>query len=192
MLMCGRRLLLKGRNCRSNPSSDPVAELDANGTLQALNTSGASGLVSRHTAATGTGVFYTFDERGKVAHSNKNSRRTHSLGPATVLLLLVPKGGLEPPRGCPQRFLRPPRLPFRHFGHCRQSSEWGRVIMTRWERFVNGQGADGEQKAESEADEPPAPARVCTGLEHRAAVRRADLRPPGPLRWNRAAADSRH
>jgi len=30
--------------------------------------------------------------------------------------LLVPKGGLEPPRGHPQRFLRPPRLPFRHFG----------------------------------------------------------------------------
>ncbi len=34
---------------------------------------------------------------------------------------LVPKGGFEPPRGRPQRFLRPSRLPFRHFGqphHC--------------------------------------------------------------------------
>jgi hypothetical protein len=30
--------------------------------------------------------------------------------------LLVPKVGVEPTRGCPQRFLRPSRLPFRHFG----------------------------------------------------------------------------
>ena len=29
---------------------------------------------------------------------------------------LVPKVGFEPTRGCPQRFLRPSRLPFRHFG----------------------------------------------------------------------------
>src|SRR5579859_7454936 len=26
-------------------------------------------------------------------------------------IFMVPRGGLEPPRGCPQRFLRPSRLP---------------------------------------------------------------------------------
>ena len=29
---------------------------------------------------------------------------------------MVPKVGVEPTRGRPQRFLRPSRLPFRHFG----------------------------------------------------------------------------
>jgi hypothetical protein len=29
----------------------------------------------------------------------------------------MPKVGFEPTRGRPQRFLRPPRLPFRHFGN---------------------------------------------------------------------------
>ena len=29
---------------------------------------------------------------------------------------VVPKGGVEPPRGCPQRILSPPCLPFHHFG----------------------------------------------------------------------------
>jgi|GEM_PF-6220962 hypothetical protein len=29
---------------------------------------------------------------------------------------LVPETGLEPVRGCPHRFLRPKRLPFRHSG----------------------------------------------------------------------------
>src|SRR3954451_5234092 len=30
--------------------------------------------------------------------------------------VLVPKVGVEPTWSCPQRFLRPSRLPFRHFG----------------------------------------------------------------------------
>ncbi len=30
---------------------------------------------------------------------------------------LVPKVGVEPTWSCPQRFLRPSRLPFRHFGN---------------------------------------------------------------------------
>src|SRR5712692_11178105 len=29
---------------------------------------------------------------------------------------LVPRAGVEPARGCPHRFLRPTRLPFRHLG----------------------------------------------------------------------------
>ena len=47
--------------------SDPVAELDGAGNVQALNTFGTNGLVSRHTTATNSSVFYTFDERGNVA-----------------------------------------------------------------------------------------------------------------------------
>ena len=47
--------------------SDPVAELDSSGNIQAVNTFGAGGLVSRRTAATNASVFYTFDERGNVA-----------------------------------------------------------------------------------------------------------------------------
>jgi hypothetical protein len=34
---------------------------------------------------------------------------------AKLLPILVAKVGFEPTRGCPQRCLRPPRLPFRHF-----------------------------------------------------------------------------
>jgi len=44
-----------------------VAELGANGSIQALNTFGANGLVPRHTTATNASVFYTFDERGNLA-----------------------------------------------------------------------------------------------------------------------------
>ena len=44
-----------------------MVELDASGSIQALNTFGANGLVSRHTTATGASVFYTFDERVNVA-----------------------------------------------------------------------------------------------------------------------------
>ena len=35
---------------------------------------------------------------------------------ASIDKSVVPKPGLEPTRGCPQRCLRPSRLPFRHFG----------------------------------------------------------------------------
>ena len=42
----------------------------------------------------------------------------HLLGEEGVFcdLALVPETGFEPVRGCPQRFLRPQRLPFRHSG----------------------------------------------------------------------------
>jgi hypothetical protein len=56
---------------------DPcLAELDAGGNLQARNTFGTNGLVSRRTAATNASVFYAFDECGNVVRTNKNSRRT--------------------------------------------------------------------------------------------------------------------
>lgn len=32
------------------------------------------------------------------------------------VVMLVPETGFEPVRGCPHRFLRPKRLPFRHSG----------------------------------------------------------------------------
>ncbi len=44
----------------------PILELNADGTTRALNTFGASGLVSRNEGAVGSAV-YTFDERGSVS-----------------------------------------------------------------------------------------------------------------------------
>ena len=44
---------------------------------------------------------------------------------------LVPKVGFEPTRGCPQRCLRPSRLPFRHFGSRRNPSGAARGPGTR-------------------------------------------------------------
>ena len=46
--------------------TDPVAELNSSGSVTAINTFGAAGLVSRSTPSTGT-AFYAFDERGNVA-----------------------------------------------------------------------------------------------------------------------------
>ncbi len=51
----------------------------------------------------------------------------------------LPKGGVEPPRGCPQQILSLSRLPFRHFGilgynyrvwlaSCQQDGATGRGI----------------------------------------------------------------
>ena len=109
-----------GRTYSLYDGADPVAELDANGSIQALNTFVANRLVSRHTTATNASVFYTFDERGNVAWPKRRQPPDLTIrsGGCLVSCFLLPKGGLEPPRGCPQRFLRPPRLPFRHFGTC--------------------------------------------------------------------------
>jgi len=57
--------------------ADPVCEFDGTGTLAAVNTFGADGLVSRRTAATSTSVFYLFDEHGNVA------QRTSKTGAVT-------------------------------------------------------------------------------------------------------------
>ena len=47
--------------------SQPVCELNSSGTVTAVNTFGATGLVSRTLPTSGT-TFYAFDERGNVAH----------------------------------------------------------------------------------------------------------------------------
>src|SRR5438445_11402498 len=38
------------------------------------------------------------------------------LDPGLGQIRLVPRAGVEPARGCPPRYLRPTRLPFRHLG----------------------------------------------------------------------------
>lgn len=40
----------------------------------------------------------------------------HSVDTGLCGGMLVPRTGVEPVRGCPHRFLRPKRLPFRHPG----------------------------------------------------------------------------
>jgi RHS repeat-associated protein len=51
-----------------------VCELDGSGSIVAVNTFGAQGLLSRHVTSTNASTFYTFDERGNVA------QRTDSTG----------------------------------------------------------------------------------------------------------------
>jgi hypothetical protein len=50
--------------------------------------------------------------------------------------MLVPKAGLEPARGCPQRFLRPQRLPFRHSGDHRYDSTPSLLRQTMIDRLI--------------------------------------------------------
>ncbi|HEY3265618.1 MAG TPA: RHS repeat-associated core domain-containing protein [Armatimonadota bacterium] len=57
----------------------PVVELNAAGTVKAVNTFGANGLVSRWTPAAGT-TFYEFDAHGNVANYNKADGSTTRMG----------------------------------------------------------------------------------------------------------------
>jgi len=55
-----------------------------------------------------------------LAHTVK-VRMAPNSGEYVDCVALVPKVGVEPTRPCGQRFLRPSRLPFRHFG------QWARL-----------------------------------------------------------------
>ena len=50
------------------------------------------------------------------SRSRASTRTAKSSTRSAASRLVVPKVGFEPTRGCPQRCLRPQRLPFRHFG----------------------------------------------------------------------------
>ena len=63
------------------------------------------------------------DEESLPAGTGRHAgRRPTRAGAGPAAMDLVPKVGIEPTRGCPQRCLRPPRLPFRHFGRGRATS----------------------------------------------------------------------
>ena len=51
----------------------PVCKTDGSGTITAVNTWGANGLLSRHTSGIGGSVFYAFDPQGRVAVRLKTS-----------------------------------------------------------------------------------------------------------------------
>lgn len=58
--------------------SDPVCEFTGTGSLAAANTFGATGLLSRRSAATGASTFYSFDERGNVAERCNSGAKMQS------------------------------------------------------------------------------------------------------------------
>jgi hypothetical protein len=57
-------------------------------------------------------------------------RNDFEIDPASDLERLVPRVGVEPTRGCPRRFLRPLRLPFRHPGVAEASFSRPRWLST--------------------------------------------------------------
>ena len=63
-----------------------------------------------------------FEPPASASRTLRSTRLSHApihqrmLASQHTLITVVPKVGVEPTRACTQRFLRPPRLPFRHFG----------------------------------------------------------------------------
>ena len=63
-----------------------------------------------------------FEPPASASRTLRSTRLSHApihqrmLASQHTLIAVVPKVGVEPTRACTQRFLRPPRLPFRHFG----------------------------------------------------------------------------
>src|SRR5262249_39976051 len=76
-------------------------------------------------------VFLLSTGSKKRSQSVRLLRSETQYGMVQGLLCGMPKVGVEPTRGCPQWFLRPPRLPFRHFGPTG-------AIIRQFARKVNG------------------------------------------------------
>jgi hypothetical protein len=75
-----------------------------------------------------------FEPPTSATRTRRSTRLSHAPRLRLTMWRMVPKAGVEPARGCPQQFLRLPRLPFRHFGVAggiiaERSSEVKRILL---------------------------------------------------------------